>query len=84
MRVNLIFKISYGDLRYTTSAPKDLGTIPDKIALRDGAWIFDKTSGVTYFPHDDKSGRACYDVEYSIIADRQEVHDILREIESIS
>lgn len=84
MHVNLIFKISYGDLGYTTSVPKSLETIPDKIALSDGKWIFDKTSGVTFFPYDEKSGRACYDVEYFIIADRQEVHDILREIKNIS
>ena len=45
---------------------------------------FDKTLEVTFFPHDEKFGRACYDVEYSIIADTaEEAQEILREIDNI-
>lgn len=84
MYVNLIFKVRFGATRYSSSVEKNLAIIPDKIGLRDGRWIFDKTSGVTFFPHDEKLGRACYDVEYSIIADTaEEAQEILREIDSI-
>lgn len=85
MRVELVFKVRVNSgTTYSSHVFQNLDIIPAEVALRDGVWVFDKSSKVTYYPNSIRNGcRGHYEVQYLIHADDQDVPEIHAEIDEI-
>lgn len=86
MRVELVFKVKVNSgAVYTSHVFQDLDTIPDEVVLRNGVWVFDKSSKVAYFPNSLRDGsRGHYEVQYLIHADDDDVIPIQDEVDKIT